>query len=156
MGMKGRIAVMVVTLLFGLFGCAKKSDISVTSVEAMTLTLNGMRGSFVYEIANEGDKTELRYYRKVYAQGEDILELEKSAVCDTQELIDLMNTCSIIKWDGFHGKHPKNVQDGIMFVFSADINGGQTVHAEGSANFPKKYNEFVRALNTILSESEKN
>ena len=67
-----------------------------------------------------------------------------------------MNNCSVIRWDGFHGEHPKNVKDGIMFDFTATVNGGQTIYADGSANYPKGYNEFVRELNKMLAECEEN
>ena len=141
-------------MLLGLFGCGKDSDKTVTSVEVMTLTLRGMRGGFVYKFEGEGDAAELRRYREIYANGENELALEESVPCGTQTMIDLMNTCGIIHWDGFHGKHPRNVRDGIMFTLSAAVNGGQTIYADGSANFPKGYHEFVRALDAMLAEHE--
>jgi len=148
------ITVMVFTMLFGLFGCGEKTQKSVTSVEAMTLTLRGMRGGYVYSFEGEEGVTELRRYRESYRGGEDELVLETSVPCGAQTMIDLMNTCGILRWDGFQGKHPKNVSDGIMFRFEATVNGGQTVRADGSANFPRGYHEFVRALNAMLAESE--
>ena len=148
------ITVMVFTMLFGLFGCGEKAPKTVTSVETMTLTLRGMRGSYVYKFEGEGDMTELRRYRETYSGGEDELVLELSVPCGVQTMIELMNTCGIFRWDGFHGMHPKNVKDGIMFRFEATVNGGQTILAEGSANFPKGYHEFVRALDAMLAESE--
>lgn len=148
------ITVMVFTMLFGLFGCGEKAPKTVTSVETMTLTLRGMRGGHVYKFEGEGDTTELRRYREAYSGGEDELVLEMSMPCDVQTMVELMNICTILRWDGFHGKHPKNVSDGIMFDFTADVNGGQTIHADGSANFPKGYHEFVRTLDAILAESE--
>ena len=81
--------------------------------------------------------------------------LETSTLCDMQTMIKLMNACDILGWDGFHGNHPKNVKDGIMFRFEATVNCGQMIHAEGSANFPKGYHEFVRALDAVLAEIEK-
>ena len=63
-----------------------------------------------------------------------------------------MNACDVPHWNGFHGAHPKNVQDGIMFSFEASVNGGQVVSADGSANFPKGYHEFVRTLDEMLAE----
>lgn len=120
----------------------------------MTLTLRGMRGGHVYKFEGEGDAAELRRYREVYSGGEDELVLELSVPCSMQTMIELMNTCGILSWDGFHGKHPKNVSDGIIFDFTADVNGGQTIHADGSANFPKGYHEFVRTLDEMLAESE--
>ena len=129
----------------------KPSGKRIVSVETMTLILHGMRGSHVYKFDGEDG---LRRYRKVYSGGEDVLELEKSAPCSMQAMIDLMNTCGILRWDGFYGEHPKNVRDGIMFRFEATVNGEKTVKAEGSENFPKGYRDFVRALDTMLAESE--
>ncbi len=148
------ITVMVFTMLFGLFGCGEKTPKAVTSLETMTLTLRGMRGSYVYKFDGEGDATELRRYREAYIGGEDELVLESSVSCGVQTMIELMNTCAILRWDGFHGKHPKNVKDGIMFSFTASVNGGQTISADGSENFPKGYHEFVRALDAMLAENE--
>ena len=145
---------MVLSTLIGLCGCANDCKKTITSIEKMTLTLQGMRFCNVYEITNENGKTELRRFRKVYSNGVDTLELETSAVCDIADFIELMNTCGVIRWDGFHGSHPKNVQDGIMFNFAATVNGDRTVTADGSANYPKGYHEFVRALNMMLAESE--
>ncbi len=143
---------MVFTMLFGLFGCVRETPKNVTSVETMTLTLRGMRGGYVYKF--EVDVAELRRYREIYRDGDDELVLESSVSCGVQTMIELMNTCGILRWDGFHGKHPKNVSDGIMFWFEATVNGGQMIHAEGSANFPRGYHEFVRTLDAILAEHE--
>ena len=151
-----RITIMVFTMLFGLFGCNEKALEIVTSVETMTLTLRGMRGSYVYKFEGEADTPELRRYREIYRDGEDELVLEASAPCGVATMIELMNACNILRWDGFHGKHPKNVKDGIMFRFEATVNGGQTVKADGSENFPKGYRDFVRALDAMLAEQENN
>ncbi|MBQ8610679.1 MAG: hypothetical protein IJ412_03110 [Oscillospiraceae bacterium] len=144
------ITTMALSTAIGLCGCAHDCRKTITSIESMTLTLQGMRFCNVYEITNEDGKTELRRFRKVYSNGADALELEASAVCDITEFIGLMNTCGVICWDGFHGKHPKNVKDGIMFDFRATVNDGQEIHAVGSENFPKGYHDFVRELNKIL------
>ena len=149
-----RITIMVFTMLFGLFGCNEKAPEIVTSEETMTLTFRGMRGSYVYKFEGEADTPELRRYREAYRNGEDELVLEASAPCGAETMIELMNTCGILRWDGFHGKHPKNVKDGIMFDFRATVNDGQEIHADGSENFPKGYHDFVRELNKILTEHE--
>ncbi len=128
----------------------------IFSIEAMTLTLCGMRFCHVYKIEGEGEQRNLRRYLKVYSGGEDSLKIEKSVPCNMQTMIDLMNTCGILRWDGFHGKHPKNVCDGIMFRFEAAVNGKKTVRADGSENFPKGYYIFVSALKEILAERENN
>ena len=148
------IKIMMVSASIGLCGFARNYRKTITSIGAMTLTLQGMRGANVYEIAHVDGRIELRRFRKVYSNGEDILELEKTTVCDTEDFIGLMNTCSVIRWDGFHGKHPKNVKDGIMFDFTAIVNDEQTIHADGSENFPKGYSEFVRELDKMLAKYE--
>lgn len=136
-------------------GCrAGKGGKTVDSVESMTLTLHGMRGTNIYEITEKDGKTELCRFTRVYSNGKDVRRLEKSVICDTESFVELVNNCGIISWDGFHGKHPKNVRDGIMFDFSATVNGGQKIHADGSENFPKGYREFVCELDKILTESE--
>ena len=148
------ITTMVLSTSFGLCACADNYRKTITSIETMTLTLQGMRFCSVYEITNEDGKTELKRFRKVYSNGVDTLELEASVVCNITDFIELMNTCGVIGWDGFHGKHPKNVKDGIMFDFRATVNNGQEIHADGSENFPKGYHDFVRELNKILAEHE--
>lgn len=145
-----RVTVLTVTALFGLCSCAGNYKKTVTSVEEMTLTLRGMRGSFVYKLEEMDGKTKLCYYREVYSNNKDTLELLRSAECDRQGIIAIMNECAVMRWDGFHGKHPKNVHDGIMFTFKAAVNGGNELYADGSANFPKGYREFVEALNKML------
>ena len=159
--MKKRIpaAVMILGMLFGLFGCSGAADQTVSSktiasVEMMTLTLRGMRGGTVYKFETQSAPPKLCRYREKYSGTEDFLELEKSITLPHEEMIGLMNACKVFKWDGFHGKHPKNVSDGIMFCFEAEINGGQTIRADGSANFPKGYHEFVRTLDEMLAKGE--
>lgn len=154
LGHKKRILIitMILTTLLGIFGCAKAAGKTVTSFETVTLTLHTMRGSYVYEISNEAGRVEIGRYREVFSGEKTDLIPEQSASCDTQTFIDLMNLCGVIRWDGFHGKHPKNVLDGTMFNFTASVNNGQKISADGSANFPKGYHEFVRALNEMLAE----
>ena len=71
----------------------------------------------IYEIEVKDDKTELKLFREVSRDGVWVQELEKSAVVDTEDFIELMNNCKVNRWNSFHGEHPKNVQDGIMFDF---------------------------------------
>ena len=139
---------MMSKVMLRLFGSKK-----IASVESVTLTLRGMRGSTVYEIVNDTEQLELRFYREFYSNGESVLKLENSTVVDTCAFIEFMNNCGVIRWDGFHGKHPRNVKDGIMFSFTAIVNTGQTIRADGSENFPKGYREFVRGLNNMLEKT---
>ncbi len=150
------ITVMSFTALFGICGCTKGHKKSVVTFEKMTLTQRGMRGGTVYGIENKDGQVELKRYREVYSGEETALEPEASAVCDAEAFVGLMNDCNVMRWNGFHGKHPKNVSDGIMFSFKAAVNGGESISADGSANFPKGYKEFVNALDGMLAESENN
>ncbi len=113
-----------------------------------------MRESFVYKITAEGDTVQLIRFREVISDGQLTLFPESRTSCDAAAMISLLNATDIIRWDGFHGKHPRGVRDGIMFTFSASVNGGRTVRADGSANFPKGYRELVRTLNAMLAGSE--
>lgn len=148
------IIAAVVSVSIGLCGCVKGGRKTIVSMESITLSLQGMRFANVYEIRNKDGKTEISRFRKLYSNGKDTLALEASAVCDTAEFIDLLNACGVICWDGFHGKHPKNVKDGIMFDFRATVNDGQKIQADGSENFPEGYHAFVRELNTMLAAQE--
>jgi len=150
------VTVTVLTMLLGLFGCGSKNQVAVASVEEMTLTLRGMRGGWVYQFENNEEKTELRLCREVYAGEECELVPEQSMLCDPQTMVDLMNTCGIVRWDGFYGKRPNNVLDGVTFRFEAKVNGQRTITAEGSENFPKGYLAFLRSLDEMLAENEQN
>lgn len=146
------VTTMIFTSLFRLCGCVGDYKKKITSVETMTLTIHRMRDSYVYKIANANKYTELKRYKEVFSNGKSSLELEKSVICDTQVFIELMNTCGVLYWDGFRGKHPKNVHDGTMFNFTATINDDHTIRADGSENFPKGYHKFVSELDSILAE----
>ena len=78
------ITIMMVSASIGLCGFARNYRKTITSIGAMTLTLQGMRGANVYEIAHVDGRTELRRFRKVYSNGEDILELEKTLIADVK------------------------------------------------------------------------
>ena len=60
------ITAMMFSTSIGLGGCTDDCRKKITSIETMTLTLQGMRFCNVYEITNENGKTELRRFRKVY------------------------------------------------------------------------------------------
>ena len=76
-------------------------------------------------------------------------------MCSTDTVLELLNKCRILSWDGFNGPHPKNVKDGIMFTLKATVNEGKKIYATGSQNFPKHYRDFRDGLNA-LSEVKNN
>lgn len=123
----------------------------VDSVREVSLHTAGMRATHQYVIKPESGQLRLERYREVFTDGQIRMVPEKSVMWETEALVALMNECRVLRWDGFHGKHPRGVLDGIMFQFSATINGGRTIRAQGSANFPKGYLEFVQALDRSLA-----
>ena len=128
--------------------------IEIQSFDTVTLEVIGMRFHHTYEIINEPPCVTVSRYRNVFIDGEDRLELEQQATCNSSEVLELLQSCSVGEWDGFHGDHPKDVKDGIMFNFMAVVNDGQIIRAEGSENFPKGYITFEQAINELLSAAE--
>ena len=125
----------------------------IVSFERMLLHISGMRITCEYEIISREEGTEVSYYEMNYATGEEKRLLKKQAICDSERFIQLLNDCGVLSWDGFEGKHPKHVLDGEMFTFDAAVNDGRTIHASGSANFPKNFREFINSLYEILSST---
>ena len=118
--------------------------------EIVTLRESGMRGSWEYEIVMKDGRAEVSLYMIRYTGGDDERELSLRAECGADEMITLLNDCRILSWDGFNGPHPKGVRDGIMFRFSATVNGGEKITASGSQNFPRRYRDFTDGLYGIL------
>ncbi len=134
-----------------MFGKTKKRPVQINSFSIVTLRETGMRGSTEYEIVMKDDEAEVSFYWIKYTQGEDSRELDKRAVCDKDIFLKLLNDCNILSWNGFSGKHPKGVLDGIMFKFDAVVNQEEKIYASGSANFPKHYRDFTSGLYAILN-----
>lgn len=122
----------------------------VMSFEVVTLRETGMRGAQETEIVMKDGRAEVSRYGIRYHEGIDERVLDERAVCSEKAMLDILNRCKVLSWNGFHGKHPKGVLDGIMFRFNATVNGGEKIYADGSQNFPKKYYEFRDALYSVL------
>ena len=125
----------------------------IESFEIITLRTTGMRFSAEKEVQMKDDLAEVVEYGIRYADGEDKRIVEMKALCDKERILKLLNDCDILSWDGFVGKHPKNVQDGIMFTLNGTVNG-RHIYATGSENFPKHYREFENGLSEILKEAQ--
>lgn len=122
----------------------------ITSFEKLRLKISGMRGMRIYEIVCDGDAARIDEYFVRYQNGKDVLELERSKQIETDVLIAKLGEFNLLAWDGFHGKHPKNVLDGDMFSLVATLNGKE-IEADGSANFPNGYSEFMRFVGETLA-----
>lgn len=130
-------------------GAAKGGRID--SFEVVTLHTSGMRHVSEHEIVMKDGAAEVSLYG--IGHGYERI-LQKRAVCSKEEALKLLNDCRITSWDGFHGKHPKGVLDGTMFRFKATVNGGVTISADGSQNFPRHYRDFTDGLYEILNKEE--
>lgn len=131
-----------------------KKTFPVTSFEIITLTESGMRGSWEKEILYKDGCAELSVYFIRYTDGKDERVLEKRVSVPVDAVLKLLNECGIPSWDGFHGKHPYGVLDGIMFRFTAKVNDGLEIHADGSQNFPKQYRDFTDGLYEFLKDAK--
>ena len=125
---------------------------TITSFSEIKLRLSGMRVTEQYEILLSGDKAEVSLYFLSYENREEKYNLQKRATVSESEMLDILNQCGVLKWNGFSGKNPPHVLDGVMFRFTAVVNDGRKIIADGSNNFPKHYREFTAALRNILNK----
>ncbi len=124
----------------------------ISSFNKILLRLSGMRVTEEYEIICKENRAELSLYVFYYTNGEEERRLKKRAEPDIERIINLLNNCKVIKWDGFVGKNPPGLLDGTMFRFEAEVNEGMRIYASGSNNFPKHYREFTDCLHNMFGE----
>ncbi len=135
---------------------AGKGALSMKKIESFTrllLRTSGMRFTEEQEILMVGEEAQVSLYGIRYSKDGDERVLEERVLCSPERVLELLDRCGVLKWDGFWGAHPKGVRDGIMFSLKAEVNGGQVISAEGSENFPRHYREFTDGLREILRES---
>ena len=125
----------------------------IISFEIVTLRESGMRGAHEYEILPTGRGAAVSLYGMRYENGEETRVLDSRAECEKETVIDLLNGCRVVSWDGFDGPHPRGVLDGIIFSFEAVVNDGRRIKARGSQNFPRRYRDFTDGLYGILADS---
>lgn len=130
-----------------MFGKAER----VESFSRIVLRESGMRGTWEYEIVSRDTEAEITLYFYRYTENGKERQADCSKTCSCSEMIELLNMAEVMKWDGFHGKHPKNVHDGTMFELKAVINDGMTIYADGSENFPGHYHELISWLREAVS-----
>ncbi len=126
----------------------------IDSFDTVTLRISGMRYTNEYEILMKNGEAEVSFYDIRYTDAKDRRVLQKRASCKKEEVLDLLNGCGVLSWDGFHGAHPRGVKDGVMFRLSANVNGGESIYANGSQNFPHHYAELRDGLKKILENGE--
>lgn len=125
----------------------------IESFSIVLLHLSGMRITIEYETLMKGEEAELSLYEILYSRDGDRRSLRQRVCCSKEEMLRLLNACEILKWDGFHGDHPRGVTDGTMFTFTATVNGERKLRAEGSENFPKHFREYEDGLRLLLDKA---
>lgn len=127
---------------------------SIESYENISWRISGMRSIREYEIANLGDTAEISEYDMRCATGGGMDRVPVRKVhCANSQILEILNSVEMLKWDGFNGRHPRGVRDGEMLSFRASVNGGTSIRAGGSENFPKGFRDFRRAVDALLAEN---
>lgn len=126
----------------------------IESIQEFELKIIGMRFNNLYKISINETEINLERCQEKYRNGVSAYEPEEVVSCSLETFINILNACFVMKWDGFYGKHPRGVLDGRMFDFSAKVNGGHSIKASGSENFPKGFRELVRTLDEMLADGE--
>lgn len=134
-----------------LLGEFKDSTEDITEFEEILLKVSGMRGTAEYEFTGSGEDVVLSRYRMKYVDGKEVREPDGRRLCEREAVLDLLEACGVRDWNGFAGNHPENILDGDIFSFRAEING-RIIQAEGSANYPEGYKDFLHKLNQWLAE----
>lgn len=112
---------------------------TIDSFSTIKFKLSGMRIMHEYVVECDGETSKIKDEIPFHNNDEnDKIEI----ICQTQEIIDILNKCKVLSWDGFYGKHPKDVLDGTMFSLDAVVNDGKKISANGSQNFPKGFHEL--------------
>lgn len=122
----------------------------IVSFESVSLSLRGMRDATEFRIVMKDGAAEVSEYVGFFLPGEPLPEPERRVVCPVERVLSLLNGCRVYSWDGFHGKHPRMVKDGLAFTFRARVNGGKEISASGSQNFPRRFAEFRDGLRSIV------
>ncbi len=115
----------------------------VRSFERITLRLSGMRHLTEYEIVMNDGAAEVSSYGLRYENETETRVPRARIRTDASEVLNLLNRCRLISWDGFDGPRPRGLKDGTDFRLDAVVNGGRRIRARGSQNFPRGYRKLV-------------
>ena len=130
-------------------------DKKIESFESVVLKTSGMRSRSVFEIKQKDGEAEISESRLVCREGGGTGLVPLKAVRrSTAEVLELLNKCGLLEWNGFNGAHPHGVNDGTVFELCAVVNGGERISANGSQNFPNHYSELSEWLYKTLYEND--
>ena len=86
---------------------------NITSYESVFMRISGMRLTQEYEILHKDSGSEISdYWMRCASSGGMERDLQRRAFCPDSQMLELLNQCDIMKWDGFHGKFP-SVQSSV-------------------------------------------
>ncbi len=123
------------------------------SFERVTIRRMGMCGIDDIEAVCNGSEVEITYYNVFYKDDEVRKPIERTT-CDTENFLKILNDCNLLKWNGFHGERPRGLLDGTTFKMEAVVDGGRTIYADGSENFPAGYRELMSEMHRLLREGQ--
>ena len=75
----------------------------IRNYDEVRYRISGMRGSRDYEIISNDRSAEVSEYAIRYA-GEESRVLERRVLCDNEMMIEIMNVCEVMSWNGFFRK----------------------------------------------------
>ena len=123
---------------------------ALPAFETVTLELTGMRMHEVYEIVQNGAESTVSRYGLRYENGADRREPEGAAVLETAAVLEKLEAFGVASWNGFHGRHPRGVLDGMMFTLRITAGGETLVFADGSENFPRHFRKLLGWLGDLV------
>ncbi len=125
-------------------------SIDFESIEFYEVGMMAIHDSFQALRTSAG--VELTYYLTQAGKERNEWEVLRRIEGD-QDLYDRIATLlwenRVDRWDGFSGS-AKNVLDGTMFSFCAELSDGGSIRADGSNMFPKSYGAFTKAFTELF------
>ena len=125
-------------------------DKTIKTIERFILSTGTMRQILECEIQIKDEKAVVSNYEIRYIDNGAKRVLIEQGETSYKDILKLLNKYKVLSWDGFKGKHPKNVADGTVFTLEAVVNEDRIIYATGSQNFPKDYHEVYKALREIM------
>jgi hypothetical protein len=140
----------VVLMGFGIFACAGGSGKKITGIKSFELSVNenNMIHGYVHYVLRKTDDGYIANIKPVNIDPDECHDfpVEESKV---EELIGILNTYEVSKWDGFD-KVDKRILDGRSFTLSVWINDEDNISAHGYMKYPNNYKEVRKALDEFF------
>ncbi len=141
-------ALCMLSLLAGIFGCAKKTDIrDIVSFKFTYQTGNAMNADIRYGVTVD----ENGITASIKPDGAD--EDSTVTVAVSREFLDELESVllryDVGRWNGFNGNN-KMVLDGKSFYMGLTTASGDSLEAHGYARFPSNFAEVRQELDRLF------